>query len=150
MREHKSNTPMKKELYIGLDVHKDSITVAVAQGGRDGEVRLYGTISNDLHWQAQFPRCDGEDISGLIPRHRPPKAHELWVCACYPQRQQSAFLAPLNPTFLSTHLLKERQKRTFLRQNNCDTGDGRIARHERFGGSCSDAFGSGLPERKRL
>ena len=40
---------MKKELYIGLDVHKDSITVAVAQGGRDGEVRLYGTISNDLH-----------------------------------------------------------------------------------------------------
>ena len=44
-----TNTPMKKELYIGLDVHKDSITVAVAQGGRDGEVRLYGTISNDLH-----------------------------------------------------------------------------------------------------
>ena len=40
---------MKKELYIGLDVHKDSITVALAQGGRDGEVRLYGTISNDLH-----------------------------------------------------------------------------------------------------
>jgi transposase len=40
---------MKKELYIGLDVHKDSITVPVAQGGRDGEVRLYGTISNDLH-----------------------------------------------------------------------------------------------------
>jgi hypothetical protein len=39
---------MKKELYIGLDVHKDSITVATAQGGRDGEVRLYGTISNDL------------------------------------------------------------------------------------------------------
>ena len=40
---------MKKELYIGLDVYKDSITVAIAQGGRDGEVRLYGTISNDLH-----------------------------------------------------------------------------------------------------
>ena len=40
---------MKKELYIGLDVHKDSLTVAVAQGGRDGEVRLYGTVSNDLH-----------------------------------------------------------------------------------------------------
>ena len=40
---------MKKELYIGLDVHKDSITVALAQGGRDGKVRLYGTISNDLY-----------------------------------------------------------------------------------------------------
>ena len=48
-REHESNTPLKKELYIGLDVHKDSITVAVAQGGRDGQVRLYGTVSNDLH-----------------------------------------------------------------------------------------------------
>jgi transposase len=40
---------MKNELYIGFDVHKDSITVAVAQGGRGGELRLYGTISNDLH-----------------------------------------------------------------------------------------------------
>jgi transposase len=39
---------MNNELYIGFDVHKDSITVAVAQGGRGGEVRLYGTISNDL------------------------------------------------------------------------------------------------------
>jgi transposase len=37
------------KLYIGLDVHKHSITVAVAQGGRDGEVRLCGTISNDPH-----------------------------------------------------------------------------------------------------
>jgi hypothetical protein len=35
-----TNTPMKKELYIGLDVHKDSITVAVAQGGRDGRASL--------------------------------------------------------------------------------------------------------------
>jgi hypothetical protein len=25
---------MNKELYIGFDVHKDSITVALAQGGR--------------------------------------------------------------------------------------------------------------------
>jgi hypothetical protein len=40
---------MKNELYIGFDVHKDSITVAVAQAGRGREVRLYGTISNDLH-----------------------------------------------------------------------------------------------------
>jgi transposase len=63
---------MKKELYIGLDVHKDSITVAIAQGGRDGEVRLYGTISNDLH-----------AIEKLLTRLR--KAHGTDPCmeVCY-------------------------------------------------------------------
>ena len=40
---------MKRRLYLGLDVHKDSLTIAIALGGRNGEVRLYGTISNDLH-----------------------------------------------------------------------------------------------------
>src|SRR5437870_10010739 len=39
---------MKNTLYLGLDVHKDSITIAIAMGGRNGEVRLYGAISNDL------------------------------------------------------------------------------------------------------
>ena len=36
-------------LYLGLDVHKDSITIATAEPGRQGEVRLYGTITHDLH-----------------------------------------------------------------------------------------------------
>ena len=40
---------MKRKLYLGVDVHKDSITIAMALEGRNGEVRLYGTISNDLH-----------------------------------------------------------------------------------------------------
>lgn len=35
-------------LYLGLDVHKDSITIAIAQSGRNGEIRLFGNISNDL------------------------------------------------------------------------------------------------------
>lgn len=34
--------------YVGLDVHKDSITIAIAEEGRDGNVRLYGKIGNDL------------------------------------------------------------------------------------------------------
>ncbi len=37
------------KLYLGLDVHKDSITIAVAQGGLKGEIRGFGTITNDLH-----------------------------------------------------------------------------------------------------
>jgi transposase len=40
---------MKKELYIGLDVHREAIAIAVAEPGRSGEVRDYGQISNDLH-----------------------------------------------------------------------------------------------------
>ena len=40
---------MKHNKYIGLDVHQDQNTIAIADDGRDGEVRLYGQISSDLH-----------------------------------------------------------------------------------------------------
>ena len=32
--------------FIGLDVHKDSITVAIADAGREGEVRVWGSLPN--------------------------------------------------------------------------------------------------------
>ena len=35
-------------MFVGLDVHKDSIDIALANDGRKGEVRLYGTIGGDL------------------------------------------------------------------------------------------------------
>ncbi|HKW30429.1 MAG TPA: transposase, partial [Verrucomicrobiae bacterium] len=37
------------KLYIGLDVHKDSITIAIAPAGRQNEIRVFGTITHDLH-----------------------------------------------------------------------------------------------------
>jgi transposase len=40
---------MSITLHLGLDVHKDSITIAVAEPGPKGEIRLFGTITNDLH-----------------------------------------------------------------------------------------------------
>jgi transposase len=41
---------MKKQiLHLGLDVHAQSIAIAIAQDGAKGEVRSYGSISNDLH-----------------------------------------------------------------------------------------------------
>lgn len=38
---------MQKTLYVGLDVHKESVSVTVAEEGRDGSVRFLGPISNN-------------------------------------------------------------------------------------------------------
>ena len=42
---------MKKNLrtkFVGMDVHQKSISIAIANDGPDGEVRLYGTIKNTV------------------------------------------------------------------------------------------------------
>jgi transposase len=38
----------KSSTFIGMDVHRETIDVAIAEEGRDGEVRHYGTIGSDL------------------------------------------------------------------------------------------------------
>ncbi len=37
---------MTNALYVGLDVHKDTIAVAVAEQGLRGEIQFFGTIAH--------------------------------------------------------------------------------------------------------
>lgn len=53
----------KTDKYVGLDVHKDTTVISVAEGGRDGCVRVYGTISSDLQsLEKVLHKLGGEDV----------------------------------------------------------------------------------------
>ena len=55
--------------FIGLDVHKERNEVAIADS--TGEVRVYGSISNDLH-----------ALEKLVVKLRGEKKRTAWCCAC--------------------------------------------------------------------
>lgn len=59
---------MQDSMFIGLDVHKATISVAVADGKRGGEVRSWGVIPN----RADDVRKVVEKLSG--------RARELHFC----------------------------------------------------------------------
>jgi len=47
----------KRSMFVGMDVHKESIDVSLAEEGRDGEVRRYGVIPGDLEAVANVVRA---------------------------------------------------------------------------------------------
>jgi transposase len=51
--------------YVGLDVHSDKIVIAIAEGGREGEVRSYGVINGDLAALEKVLRKLGEETVRL-------------------------------------------------------------------------------------
>jgi Transposase len=79
--------------YVGLDVHKEGIVVAVAEGGLRGEVREYGRIANTAGALDRLMRKLGGEGVGLrfcyeagpcgygIQRHLSAHGHECVVVA---------------------------------------------------------------------
>jgi transposase len=63
---------MKTELYLGLDVDKEWIVIAVAEWGRKGAVQDLGAISNDLH-----------ALEKLLGRLRKRYGPDVIIRACY-------------------------------------------------------------------
>ncbi len=53
----------KEVLYLSLDVHDEDIAAAIAEAGRDGELRNYGEIANTFH---SIGRITGIGQEGLL------------------------------------------------------------------------------------
>ena len=47
----------KRSMFVGMDVHKESIDLSIAEEGRSGEVRHFGMISGDLEAVAEVVRA---------------------------------------------------------------------------------------------
>ena len=47
----------ERSMFVGMDVHKESINVSLAEEGRDGEIRRYGVINGDVDAVAKLVRA---------------------------------------------------------------------------------------------
>src|ERR1700726_4341039 len=81
---HRRRVMADRITYVGLDVHKESIVVAVASGGLRGEVREYGRIANTATALDRLLRKLGD--AGMVLRF----CYEAGPCGYGIQRHVSA------------------------------------------------------------
>src|SRR3984893_10623427 len=82
---HRRRVMADRITYVGLDVHKEGIVVAVAEGGLRGEVREYGRIANTAGALDRLMRKLGGEGVGLR------FCYEAGPCGYGIQRHLSAF-----------------------------------------------------------
>ena len=66
----------KRSMFVGMDVHKESIDISLAEEGRDGEVRRYGVIPGDVEAVAKVVRAL------RAPTRRLRFVYEAGPCGC--------------------------------------------------------------------
>src|SRR5579863_5434581 len=84
---HRRRVMVDRITYVGLDVHKESIVVAVAEGGLRGEVREYGRIANTPAALDRLMRkragdrvkTDRRDAASLVRLHRAGELTVVWI-----------------------------------------------------------------------
>ena len=65
---------MTKTLYVGLDVHRASISVTIAEEGRDGAVRFLGAVPNTPTTSSSWPGGSHAMATGWSSATRPAAA----------------------------------------------------------------------------
>jgi hypothetical protein len=73
--------------YVGLDVHKATVCVAIAEGGRGGEVRQIGVFETFCRRRTQPP---SRIVASRAPNWPPPRA----MIAPISERCANAMLTP--------------------------------------------------------
>jgi transposase len=114
--------------YVGLDVHKESIVVAVAEGGLRGEVREYGRIANTPAALDRLMRkragdrvkTDRCDAASLVRLHRAGELTVVWI----PDRGHEAMRDLVRARLDAVHALRRvrQQLSGFLLRQGCHYG----------------------------